>query len=146
VVPREHVGAAKTLPIPIDVRPALRYRYCRESFASQCSLVPNSFSLVVSTGREHAGSVLSRIKEYIHKARHWARVRSPPTARAGYSWTTRQVWPVSPPPPYSALTKLSARSCWPEQQRPCYDSVSPFFSLPNGHSCYLSPCSGLIPT
>jgi len=99
-----------TLPIPDNVRHALKYRYCREEFASeicgieldpwqldvlsepykptilccsrqvgktecvallaasQCSLVPNSFSLVVSTGREHAGSVLSRIKEYVRKA------------------------------------------------------------------------------
>lgn len=98
------------LPIPSDLCLALKYRYCREDFASevcgitldqwqldvlaepykptilccsrqvgktecvallaasQCSLVPGSFSLVVSTGREHAGSVLSRIKEYIRKA------------------------------------------------------------------------------
>ncbi|MEQ8262281.1 terminase family protein [Pseudohaliea sp.] len=35
--------------------------------ASQCILVPGSFSLVVSTGREHAGTVLSRIKDYIRK-------------------------------------------------------------------------------
>jgi hypothetical protein len=111
VVLREHVGAeVMTLPIPDDVRLALRYRYCREDFAkevcgidldqwqqdvlsepyrptilccsrqvgktetvsllaaSQCALVPNSFSLVVSTGREHAASVLTRIKEYVRKA------------------------------------------------------------------------------
>jgi len=36
--------------------------------ASQCALVPGSFSLVVSTGREHAATVLTRIKEYIHRA------------------------------------------------------------------------------
>jgi len=36
--------------------------------ASQCALVPGSFSLVVSTGREHAATVLSRIKEYIRRA------------------------------------------------------------------------------
>lgn len=111
MVYREATGAAAlTLPIPNDVRLALKYRYCREAFAaevcrvtpdqwqldvlsepykptvlccsrqvgktetvsllaaSQCVLVPSSFSLVVSTGREHAGSVLSRIKDYIRKA------------------------------------------------------------------------------